>query len=90
MSITILLIISVLSNIILAIILVGYINQSNGKINALKDNLLTKEQSFNLEKLQLISKLTLFTQIKVSSVGEVEIAEFEVIEKNQLNTLNTN
>ena len=90
MSITILLIISVLSNIILAIIVVGYINQSNEKISALKDNLLTKEQSFNLEKLQLISKLTLFTQIKVSSVGEVEIAEFEVIEKNQLNTLNTN
>ena len=90
MSITILLIISVLSNIILAIILVGYINQSNEKISTLKDNLLTKEQSFNLEKLQLISKLTLFTQIKVSSVGEVEIAEFEVIEKNQLNTVNTN
>lgn len=90
MSITILLIISVLSNIILTIIVVGYINQSNEKISALKDNLLTKEQSFNLEKLQLISKLTLFTQIKVSSVGEVEIAEFEVIEKNELNTLNTN
>lgn len=90
MSITILLIISVLSNIILAIILVGYINQSNEKISNLKDNLLTKEQSFNLEKLQLISKLTLFTQIKVSSIGEVEIAEFEVIEKNQLNTVNTN
>ena len=90
MSITILLIISVLSNIILAIIIVGYINQSNEKISSLKDNLLTKEQSFNLEKLQLISKLTLFTQIKVSKVGEVEIAEFEVIEKNQLNTLNTN
>ena len=90
MSITILLIISVLSNIILAIILVGYINQSNEKISNLKDNLLIKEQSFNLEKLQLISKLTLFTQIKVSSIGEVEIAEFEVIEKNQLNTVNTN
>lgn len=90
MSITILLIISVISNIILAIIVVGYINQSNEKISNLKDNLLTKEQSFNLEKLQLISKLTLFTQIKVSSIGEVEIAEFEVIEKNQLNTVNTN
>jgi hypothetical protein len=80
------LIISVLANLLLMLNIIHYAD----KLEKLKNELHQQAKSFNIEKLQLISKLTLFSQIKVSNLGEVDIAEYEIIEKTPLNTVHNN
>lgn len=58
--------------VLLAISLVALVSVSSAN-NLLRNELMQKERSFHIEKLQLLSKLTLFTAINVNGSGDVTL-----------------